>query len=95
MACYLYIIAVGGDGGPFKGPVKIGMSNNPQARLQDIRPCSPLGLGLAHIRELPNRIAARRLEMATHNILREHHLDYEWFGVDVHTAIDAIEEASA
>lgn len=91
---YVYVIAVGGEDGPFQSPVKIGMTDNPDARLADIRPCSPLGISFSFLHRTSSREVARSLERAAHGFFRDQLISYEWFDVDPDLAAEIITKLS-
>jgi T5orf172 domain len=88
---FVYVIAVGGDDGPFEMPVKIGITANPAARLGDLRPCSPLGISFAFLQQVPDRKTAVFLEKEAHKIFDRWRLNYEWFAVEPFVAARLLE----
>ncbi len=87
---YIYVLAVGDEDGPFSGPVKIGITDNPERRLAEIRPHSPIGISFAYLRKLPTRRIALDLEQRVHRILERQNLAYEWFGIEPDKAIEVV-----
>lgn len=88
MICYVYIIARNDDGHLamkldgvyYRSPIKIGISNNPDARLQQLKTACPIPIALLAKLKCPNRDFALELEKTMHNSFasrRIHHL--EWF----------------
>jgi len=87
---YLYVIAIGGDDGPFRGPCKIGLTERPEKRLAEIRPHSPLGLSFAYLHQIPDRGSAFHAEACIHSGLADRLIDHEWFDVSPEAAIEAV-----
>lgn len=88
---FVYVMAVGGDGGPFQRPVKIGITKNPDARLAQIRPHSPLPISYAHLLPVADIHRAREIEVRLHLVLGDVRLAYEWFDVEPDTAARYVE----
>ena len=70
---YLYVIKEWRN-----GPIKIGVSGNPWARLLDLQVGNPRHLKLAHHWEMSRR-AAFDCEREIHKELEEFRLEGEWF----------------
>jgi hypothetical protein len=60
------------------GPIKIGVSVNPAARLADLQPCSPVPLEI--VAQMPGDFTVER---SLHEAFRDHHSHGEWFRVSV------------
>lgn len=89
---FVYVIAIGGEGGELSRPVKIGVTHNPAARLETIRSNSPVGLSYVCLYRAPSRGAAFDLERMVHRAVQRFRLDYEWFDLDPNTAADLVNE---
>lgn len=74
------------------GPIKIGVSANPGARLGQLTKMQPHGACIIHIAKVP-RDKAYPIEAAAHALLKEKRLQGEWFDVTQEQAIAAIEYA--
>jgi hypothetical protein len=82
---YLYVI------GRKKGPIKVGVSSNPQSRLKSIQTgCAFPIKNLFQVRML-NRDQALGQERAFHEIHAGQRLHGEWFDMDAELAIESIE----
>ena len=92
MTAFVYIIAVGGEDGPFKAPVKIGMTDDPERRLRAIRPNSPLGISYAFVQPVKNRAMAHFVEKRMHQEFDYFLLEFEWFSIDPETATEALKK---
>lgn len=73
------------------GLVKLGISNNPSARLRTIRSSSGVPVQLVHSSSA--RPDARAVEAAAHKLLSEKRRAGEWFDVSPDEAIEAIAQA--
>jgi hypothetical protein len=82
---YLYVI------GRHQGPVKIGISRDPSARLGSLQTGCPFKLDLLHKAALPSRVDAERQEGIIHDTYRDHWIRGEWFRLDADTATEAVE----
>jgi len=78
----LYLAAMDAD-----GPVKVGVANNPIARLGDLQVGNPFKIHLADVFYVKNR-EARLLELNVHSKMRELglHIRGEWFDCSVEDA---------
>lgn len=74
------------------GLVKLGISENPGARMRTIQGASGIRLELVHSSE--HRLDAKAVEFAAHHLLREKRKTGEWFDVTAEEAIQAIKSAS-
>lgn len=88
---FVYVIAVGGDDGPFSMPVKIGITANPGTRLEGLRTGSPVGISFSFLQQVPDRNTAILLEKEIHEIFGDWRLNYEWFAVEPFIAARLIE----
>lgn len=75
--CYLYVVAVAGD----LGPVKIGISRDPNNRLNGLQTASPLLLCLVHTFKFPHRDIATYIEANLHEHLADRRGIGEWFNI--------------
>jgi len=76
------------------GPVKVGISDDPDKRIRALATASPFKLTLSFVAEAkwyPNQAAD--VERAVHAQLAAHALQGEWFSVPVDAAIDAVKSA--
>lgn len=88
---FVYVIAIGGEDGPFRRPVNVGITKNPDARLAQIRPCSPLGLSYALIYPVCDIQRARQIERLVHMMLGDVQIAYEWFDTEPTTAAEYVQ----
>jgi hypothetical protein len=86
MKSFIYIIS------NERGPIKIGISNNPQARLIGLRTGSADALTLTHIFKPSG--SAKKLEKQVHMMLAKAHISGEWFNATVDDAVIAVERAA-
>lgn len=91
---FVYVLAVGPDDGPLARPVKIGMTSDLDARLCQIRPCSPLPLAYAFTFQFSCRRIALMVERLAHENADYDRLDYEWFNLDPSHAAEIVREAT-
>jgi hypothetical protein len=77
---FVYIIAHTSKGRPC-APVKIGITNRPEKRLQNLQTASSIGLILFHSFPMPVRWMARAIETAFHQTQIDKRLRGEWFNV--------------
>lgn len=73
------------------GLVKLGISENPEARCRTIQGTTGIRLKLAHSGD--GRIDAKAVEFAAHALLKEKRRTGEWFDVTAAEAIEAIKTA--
>lgn len=78
---YVYLIATALDDG-LKGPVKVGVSDNPAARLAQLQSGSPHKLKIAHLFPLPSRGAAFEIERALLDIKDQQRMVGEWLDLE-------------
>lgn len=86
---YLYVLGVPSPDGPYK----IGYSLTPQGRAQAYYRQGHKGVHVVTQRPLPWPLAMQA-ERYAHWLLRDRHLDHEWFNVSREDAIEAIEKAT-
>lgn len=79
--CYVYVI------GRPEGPVKVGISSSPYARLSTIQTSCPFAIDLAYVFQCPDRDIARHIERSFHETRREKCLHGEWFNYAPREAI--------
>lgn len=91
MTAYVYVLAVGGEDGPFRRPVKIGITKNPEQRLAGMRPHSPLPLSYVKLISVKDIHVARAIEIRVHSLLGDTRLAYEWFDTEPSTAVYFVE----
>ena len=84
MTTYLYAI-----GNP-SGPVKIGISDNPEGRLAQFRTSCPFPIQLLHAEPCESREIAFSDEQFLHRHLKENKLWGEWFDVPGHMGIEHV-----
>ena len=86
--CFVYIIATDTPTGSITGPVKIGITANPDARLSSVRTGSPKSIGYACVIEAPNKNVARMVERAMHSHFADFRQNGEWFGIGPNEAAE-------
>lgn len=74
------------------GLTKIGISDDPSARLRTIQGASGIRLSLVHSSDKTQD--ARAIEAAAHKLLAEKRRTGEWFDVSPEDAVEALAEAS-
>ncbi len=77
---FLYIIAKQ-DGDGVSAPIKVGISSNPQSRLDALQTGSSFKLAIAEAIELPCRELAQCLERGFHATQSDRRLQGEWFDI--------------
>jgi Meiotically up-regulated gene 113 len=82
---FLYVVRGG-------GLVKIGITNNPNARLAQLQSASTAPLDFAWIAAASDATAA--IEREAHNMLAEHRRNGEWFEIQPDAAVGAISAAA-
>lgn len=85
--CFVYVIAVG-DRGEARAPVKVGLADDPEARLRNLQCANPEPLTLWARIEAPNREIARALERAFHDTQAPKRRRGEWFDIEPDYATD-------
>ena len=88
MPNYLYVA------GPEEGPVKIGFSSRPFARMSQIRTSSPADVRMIGCFEVSEPEKTKLIEQTVHLVLRDHPMNGEWFSVTASQAIDAVRKTS-
>lgn len=81
---YVYFIAAGST------PIKIGVSNDPAARLRDLQTAHYQKLHLLYTIECADRAQAFELETAFHRWYDEAHIQNEWYGISPKKIADDI-----
>jgi predicted GIY-YIG superfamily endonuclease len=84
-AVYVYFISVS------TGPVKIGVSGNPERRMADLQTAHYDRLHMVAIIECASRADAQQLEMAFHRWYASKRLMSEWFDVTPSEVCDALD----
>lgn len=92
MTSFVYIVAVGGDDGPFSKPVKIGRTDNPEKRIEQLRDGSPFGIAFAEIFKVSGARSASKLKSRMHDLFDGRLLSHGWFDVDPDIAIKTLRE---
>lgn len=87
--CYVYVIATKRDG-QHVAPVKIGVSNSPNGRLDALQTASPYELELIFYFVAPSRQIAFALEQAFLECMGEFRLHGEWFDLNPGYAVCAM-----
>ena len=85
--CYVYIVATINAGNELSGPVKVGVAENPTARLSGIQTGNPNKLAIAFSFWTPERGIALQLERSFHAVKSGHCLQGEWFDIEPLAAI--------
>lgn len=80
--CFVYVIAIEGQ-----KLAKVGISNNPRSRLEQLSTGSPFQMQLVHCFRFGGRDWARRVEANTHDELAKDRRNGEWFAVSPREAI--------
>lgn len=83
---YVYIIGTATESGGVKGPVKIGVTSSPDARLATLSTGSPRALTFACVVGANSRDVAHFLENAMHQKFADRRLNGEWFDIGVGVA---------
>lgn len=83
----VFIYAIGRS----QGPVKIGVSSNPQARVGQIQTGCPFKVVLLHSAALPSRGEAETQEVIIHGVYEDRRIIGEWFKMDHEIATEAID----
>lgn len=84
---YLYVI------GRVDGPVKVGISSTPGARLSAIQTGCPFAIELIFAVKFPDRVHALKHEQIFHEVHDQKRLHGEWFRLEADLAIESIETA--
>lgn len=71
---HVYIISAGES-----GPIKVGISHSPRARLTEFQTSSPLDLTLVHSFPMPSRDIAMDVERMFHDVQKKCRVRGEWF----------------
>lgn len=85
----VFLYAIGKE----EGPIKLGISRNPEARVRELQCGCPFKLELLLVTPLSSRESAAKEEVNVHDLFAGHHLHGEWFDIDVELAgagIDAV-----
>lgn len=82
---YVYVI------GREQGPVKVGISKNPTARLANLQGGCPFRLRILHKAAADSPAHAFAMEQEVHEVHQPSRLIGEWFNIDLEQAIEAIE----
>ena len=78
---YVYVIAHN-ENGCLCGPVKVGISSNPDGRLRKIRSDCVGKIELFFMYLCHTREVARGIELLAHETLKERKMNGEWFNVN-------------
>jgi hypothetical protein len=79
--CFVYAICYLEDG-EFTGPVKIGISAAPTARLRELQIGSPRKLAIVFCANVSSRESARRIEVMAHEDAAPWAMSGEWFDLE-------------
>lgn len=86
---FVYIIAhVAND--RLVGPVKVGLTSNPSARLGTLRTACPNKIDIVCVFQFPTREIARAVEAAFHEVMDPHRKEGEWFDMGPARATEAM-----
>jgi len=88
---FVYIIGQLSSAYEVVGPVKIGISNNPIARMQSVQTGSPSRLVLVSRYCFWKRAHAMAVERCFHNTCDAHRLEGEWFDINPDAAVALME----
>lgn len=83
---YLYVIAAQDA---LRGPVKLGISADPEARLRDLQTASPLLLVIHHREPVEARFV-KQMEKLLHRDMAHRRQRGEWFNIAVAEAISHV-----
>src|SRR4051812_18350249 len=83
---HIYVITVAKPGED-RGPVKIGITGNVDARFCALQTASPYPLQLVHVFTAPDAQCARGVERAFHEIQAKHRTHGEWFDLSPVVAV--------
>jgi Meiotically up-regulated gene 113 len=72
--------------------IKVGISENPWARLDAIQGHCPFPVELVYVRKFEHSLWGHHVEGRTQRALGKHRLEGEWFDVDVDAAVRLIED---
>jgi hypothetical protein len=78
---FVYVIATEDACGRLAGPVKVGITSNPDTRISTLKTACPNEIDIAYVLELPTREIARELERCFHSLQVEHRRAGEWFNL--------------
>lgn len=87
MRSYVYVM------GRKDGPVKVGISTNPQSRLNGIQTGCPFRIKILHLEPMHDRAHAIWHEENFHAVYSQDRLIGEWFNIDAELAIEGITTA--
>jgi hypothetical protein len=73
------------------GPVKIGISNQPEKRLKQLQTAFPEKLEIKYIEKLETKLKARELEKYLHKDISHLKSHGEWFNISVEEAIKYVQ----
>jgi hypothetical protein len=82
--CFVYVIAIEGQ-----KLAKVGISNNPRSRLDQLSTGSPFQMRLVHTYRFGARDRARKIESYVHEELADRRCNGEWFAVSSELALRA------
>lgn len=77
--CHVYIVTHLTPAGNLRGPVKIGITSNMDARIATLQTGNPGPIVIAAYFTLPTRAVAATVELAFHEVMAAHRLKGEWF----------------
>lgn len=78
----------------FGNMVKVGLTNDPAARLRTLQTGLPEALTMPYLVVLPKREQAVRLEKSLHRQMADRRVRGEWFRIDIEDAIAIAERSS-
>lgn len=84
---FIYVI------GREQGPVKVGITSSPGARLAAIQTGCHFKIDILHLRECRDREQALEHEEIFHSVYREQRLNGEWFDLAADFAIEGVDTA--
>jgi len=84
-----YVYVMGSEG----GPVKVGISTNPDIRLVQLKAGCCFPITVFFRAPIAERSTAYRIEQTFHRVYREYQRYGEWFNIDAEQAIEGIETA--
>ena len=88
---FVYVIANLNSAYEVVGPVKVGISNNPLARMQSIQTGSASRLVLVSRYAFWKRSHAQRVERCFHDTCQVYRLEGEWFDINPDAAVSLME----
>ncbi|HEV7371110.1 GIY-YIG nuclease family protein [Arenibaculum sp.] len=90
----VYVVSLRSEAGRELRMCKVGIANDIERRLADIRTSSPFPADLAHLFKFRERRIAYSIERRTHELLADCRMNGEWFRCEPSRAAGTIEAAA-